>query len=73
MAEAEDYMDKIVKEYRFKPTAFMFGNLVKGYAKHGDMDRCFALYNQVSEIFIYSRDAPIQCFYNLMNSNSPAS
>jgi len=48
MVEAQDLFDKIVNEYRVKPTSFMYSNLIRGYASTGNMDKCFKLYNQVS-------------------------
>ena len=53
MAEAKEYFERIVKEYRVKPTSFMYSNLIKGYAKKSDLKRCLSLYSDVSVPFSY--------------------
>ena len=42
-----DYFENMMAVDRFLPTAFMFANLVQGYAARNDIRQCFKLFNQV--------------------------
>ncbi|XP_067933578.1 pentatricopeptide repeat-containing protein 1, mitochondrial-like [Watersipora subatra] len=59
MAEAKEYFERIVKEYRVKPTSFMYSNLIKGYAKKSDLKRCLSLYSDMKKMGLMDRDSHI--------------
>ena len=42
-----DYFENMMTVDRFLPTAFMFANLVQGFAARNDIRQCFKLFNQV--------------------------
>ena len=47
MEDAMDYFENMMTVDRFLPTAFMFANLVQGFAARNDIRQCFKLFNQV--------------------------
>ena len=65
---AENVLE-IVKKNRDKPTLYMYNLIIRAFALHGDVKKCFKLYNNLKKRGLKPNDATITSLFNVCSNS----
>ena len=68
LSSAERVLE-IVKKNRDKPTLYMYNLLLRAFAVHGDLKKCFKLYNKLKQRGMKPNDATITSLFNACSNS----
>lgn len=60
---------QIVKKNRDKPTLYMYNLIIRAFALHGDVKKCFKLYNNLKKRGMQPNDATITSLFNVCSNS----